>query len=239
LVAVGAASNAVGTVNDIKAITTLAHAVGAKVFVDAVHYAPHGPIDVQDWGCDFLACSGYKFFGPHVGILWGKWETLPLTPYKVRPAPDTPPGCWMTGTQNHEGLAGVAAAVEYLAEIGGGDLRRAMSAIREYEQGLARRLLRGLGERSRFKVWGITDPARLAERVPTVSITAAGCSPQDIARHLAEREIYTWDGNLYAVELAERLGLEGKGGFLRIGLVHYNTAAEVDRLLAALDELPK
>jgi cysteine desulfurase family protein (TIGR01976 family) len=239
LVAVGAASNAVGTVNDIKAITTLAHAVGTRVFVDAVHFAPHGPIDVQDWGCDFLACSAYKFFGPHVGILWGRRDVMAeLGPYKVGPAPDTPPGCWMTGTQNHEGLAGVAAAVEYLAEIGGGDLRRAMTAIREYEQGLARRLLGGLGERPRFKVWGITDPARLAERVPTVSITAAGCPPPALARHLAEREIYTWDGNLYAVELAERLGLEGKGGFLRIGLVHYNTAAEVDRLLAALDELP-
>ncbi|HJT75943.1 MAG TPA: cysteine desulfurase-like protein, partial [Gemmataceae bacterium] len=173
LVAVTCASNAVGTVNDVRTITRWAHEAGAWVYLDAVHYAPHGPIDVQDWGCDFLACSAYKFFGPHVGALWGRRELLESLPaYKVRPAPDTLPDRWMTGTQNHEGLAGTAAAVEYLAEIGSGQpahleqfptltgRRRAvhagMTAIREHEAGLAARLLRGLAERPRFRVWGIT-----------------------------------------------------------------------------------
>jgi cysteine desulfurase family protein (TIGR01976 family) len=250
LLAVAAASNAVGTVNDIAALTQMAHDVGAKVFVDAVHYAPHGPIDVQAWDCDFLACSAYKFFGPHVGILWGKCGLLyELEPYKVRPAVDTLPDRWETGTQNHEGLAGVVAAVEYLADLGGRDLprdvlpsrdrklRHALTAIRAYETELVGKLLKGLAERPRFKVWGITDPARLDARVPTVSITAADRFPRELARHLAERQIYVWDGNLYALELSERLGLEPSGGFLRLGLVHYNTTEEVDRLLQALDEL--
>lgn len=238
LLAVTAASNIVGTLNDIPSLVRLAHAVGAKVFVDAVHYAPHGPIDVQAWGCDFLACSAYKFFGPHVGVLWGRRRWLEeLEPYKVRPAADTLPDRWMTGTQNHEGLAGVAAAVAYLAAINPHGLRQSMAAIQAYEGELASRLLAGLAERRRFKVWGITDPARLGQRVPTVSITAADHAPADIARHLAERSCYVWNGNMYALELSERLGLEDKGGLLRIGLVHYNTAAEVDRLLQALDEL--
>ena len=237
LLAVTAASNVVGTVNDIPSLVRLAHEAGARVFVDAVHYAPHGPIDVQAWGCDFLACSAYKFFGPHVGILWGRRRWLEeLEPYKVRPAPDTLPDRWMTGTQNHEGLAGVAAAVDYLAGVAGG-LRAGMSAIRAYERELAGRLLAGLAERKRFKVWGITEPARLDQRVPTISITAADRSPADIALHLAARDIYVWNGNMYALELSERLGLEDTGGLLRIGLVHYNTAAEVDRLLGALGEL--
>jgi cysteine desulfurase family protein (TIGR01976 family) len=243
LVAVGCASNAVGTVNDVLRVAQLAHEVGAMVFLDAVHYAPHGPIDVQDWGCDFLACSAYKFFGPHVGILWGRRELLErLQPYKLRPAADTLPDRWMTGTQNHEGLAGVPAAVEYLADIGTGATRRerlrtAMEAIRTYERELARRLLAGLAERPRFRVLGITRAEALGQRVPTVALTADR-TPEEMARHLAEREIYAWNGNMYALELSERLGLEGRGGFLRLGLVHYNTAEEVDRTLRALDELP-
>jgi cysteine desulfurase family protein (TIGR01976 family) len=249
LVAVGAASNAVGTVNDVRTIAEWAHAVGAKVFVDAVHYAPHGPIDVGAWDCDFLACSAYKFFGPHVGILWGDLEELPA--YKVRPAPDRLPDRWMTGTQNHEGIAGVAAAVEYLAAIGEAhpayrdrfpntsgrrlNVHAGMAAIREYETGLMRKLLDGLAERKRFKVWGITDPGRFAERVPTVSITLPGRSAEELAAHLAARQIYAWSGNFYAVELTERLGVEDEGGLLRLGLVHYNTADEIDRLMEALD----
>ncbi len=253
LVAVGCASNAVGTVNDVRAIAALAHAVGAHVFLDAVHFAPHGPIDVQTWGCDFLACSAYKFFGPHVGILWGKRELLEeLSAYKVRPAPDTIPGRWMTGTQNHEGIAGVLAAVEYLADLGvrhpeqfglvpemkgrRPHLRAALSAIREYERGLSRLLLEGLAERRRFKVWGITDPDRLQERVPTISLTLAGVPTARLAEHLAERQIYAWSGNFYALELTERLGVEKNGGLLRLGLVHYNTADEITRLFQALDE---
>ena len=238
LLAVTAASNLVGTLNDIPTLVRLGHAVGAKVFVDAVHYAPHGPMDVQAWDCDFLACSAYKFFGPHVGVLWGRRRWLEeLEPYKVRPAADTLPERWMTGTQNHEGLAGVAAAVAYLAAIDPRGLRQSMAVIQAYERELAGRLLAGLAERRRFKVWGITDPARLGQRVPTVSITAADRSPADIAHHLAERSCYVWNGNMYGLELSERLGLEETGGLLRIGLVHYNTAAEVDRLLRRLDEL--
>jgi cysteine desulfurase family protein (TIGR01976 family) len=253
VVAIGAASNAVGTVNDVRTVADWAHAVGATVFVDAVHYAPHGPIDVAAWGCDFLACSAYKFFGPHVGILWGRKALLESLPaYKVRPAPYRPPDSWMTGTQNHEGIAGVAAAVEYLAEIGerhpeqygcfpqmrDGRLKvhAGMAAIQEYEARLTRTLLAGLEERGRFKVWGIRDPAKLHQRVPTVSLTLPGRSSEELAGHLAARQIYAWSGNFYALELTERLGLEDEGGLLRLGLVHYNTADEIDRLMQALDE---
>jgi cysteine desulfurase family protein (TIGR01976 family) len=254
LVAITCASNAVGTINDVKRVSRLAHDAGALVFLDAVHYAPHGPIDVQDWGCDFLACSAYKFFGPHVGILWGKRELLTeVTPYKVRPAADSLPDRWMTGTQNHEGLAGVAAAVDYLAEIGrtqpapserfphltdrSRDIRAGLAAIQEYEAGLARKLLAGLAERPRFRVWGVTKSEQLAWRAPTVSITRSDRPALQIAEHLAAQHIYTWSGNMYALELTERLGLERSGGVLRLGLVHYNTAEEIDRLLTALDDL--
>jgi selenocysteine lyase/cysteine desulfurase len=229
---------------DVRAAVRLAHEAGALVYLDAVHYAPHGPIDVQKWGCDFLACSAYKFFGPHVGILWGRRELLEsLAPYKVRPASDTIPDRWMTGTQNHEGIAGVVAAIEYLAGLApatGADRRHrlgaAMTAVRAYEADLARRILKGLADRPRFHVWGITDNRRLMDRAPTVSITASDRSPEQLARHLAARDIYTWNGNFYAQELTERLGLEQQGGLLRLGLVHYNTADEVDRLLQALDD---
>jgi cysteine desulfurase family protein (TIGR01976 family) len=254
LLAVAGASNAVGTINDVRTIAGWAHAVGAWVFVDAVHFAPHGPIDVQKWGCDFLACSAYKFFGPHIGVLWGKRELLEEVPaYKLRPAPDSLPDRWMTGTQNHEGLAGVAAAVDYLAEIGnrhpvhrasfpglGGRrllLHAGMVAIQEYEAALANQVLNGLAERPRFKVWGIRDRHRLAARVPTIAITMEDRTPEQIAQHLAARQIYVWNGNMYALGLTERLNLEHRGGFLRIGLVHYNTFEEIECLLAALDEL--
>ncbi len=251
LVAVGCASNAVGTVNDVRTIGRWAHEAGALIFLDAVHYAPHGPMDVQQWDCDFLACSAYKFFGPHIGILWGRRELLETLPaYKVRPAPEDLPGRWMTGTQNHEGLAGVVAAVAYLRSIGAACaapapaddpralLRAGFTAIRTYETALGRRLLEALAERPRYKVWGITAADRLTERVPTVALTMADRPAADLALHLAEREIYAWHGNMYAISLTERLGLESRGGLLRLGLVHYNTAEEIDRLIAALDELP-
>jgi cysteine desulfurase family protein (TIGR01976 family) len=253
LVAVCCASNAVGTINDVRAITHQAHGAGARVFLDAVHFAPHGPIDVQEWDCDFLACSAYKFFGPHVGALWGKSELLRELPaYKLRPVPETLPERWMTGTQNHEGLAGVTAAVNYLAELGKdnasgqtqhsataspGDMKGSLAAIRAYETTLARKLLAGLADLPRFKVWGITRLDQLSWRVPTVAITMEGKTPGEIAKYLADQEIYVWNGNMYAVGLTERLGLENQGGFLRIGLVHYNTSEEVDRLLKALDEI--
>jgi cysteine desulfurase family protein (TIGR01976 family) len=254
LVALCCASNAVGTINDVRTVAGWAHEVGARVFLDAVHYAPHGPIDVQQWGCDFLACSAYKFFGPHVGVLWGKRELLEELPaYKLRPVPETLPDRWMTGTQNHEGLAGVAAAVDYLADVGARhpayhgqfasltgrrlQVHAGLAAIQAYEATLAGRLLQGLAERPRFKVWGITDPQRLAQRVPTVSITDRNLPAGQIAEHLAARHICVWSGNMYALELAGRLGLESRGGFLRIGLLHYNTVDEIGRLLRALDEL--
>lgn len=248
-VAVGLASNGVGTINDVATITREAKRAGATVFLDAVHFAPHGPIDVQALGCDFLACSAYKFFGPHVGVLWGRRALLESLPcYKVRPAPESLPGKWMTGTQNHEGLAGVAAAIDYLASLSplptGGEgsgvrgrrVQQTMTAIQAYEQTLSARLLQGLAERPRFRVLGIRDVKRLGERAPTVSITTKNSAPQMMAAHLASRHIYAWAGNSYALEVSEQLGLEPTG-FLRLGMVHYNIIAEIDKLLQALDEL--
>jgi cysteine desulfurase family protein (TIGR01976 family) len=243
LLAVTCASNAIGTMPDVAALTRQAHAAGALVYLDAVHYAPHGPIDVRAWDCDFLACSAYKFFGPHVGVLWGRRRLLEELPaYKLRPASDTLPERWMTGTQNHEGLAGAAAAVDYLASLGSGATRRdrlvaAMTTIRGHETELARRLLAALAERPRFRVHGLTSEADLSRRAPTVSITCAGRRADEVAAHLAAREVYVWHGNFYAVELTERLGVEQQGGMVRLGLVHYNTADEIDRVVRALDEL--
>jgi cysteine desulfurase family protein (TIGR01976 family) len=248
LVAVGYASNAVGTINPIERIAAMAHSAGAVVYVDAVHFAPHGLIDVGRLGCDFLVASAYKFFGPHVGVLWGRRELLEGLPaYKVRPAPNSLPGRWMTGTQNHEGIAGAMAAVEYVAELGrtlnpnAGNrrsaLRGAYEAIVPYEQHLAAMLLEGLAAMPDVKVWGITDPARRSQRVPTVAITHRRFTPRQIAESLAARGIFVWHGNFYALPLTEALGLEPEG-LLRIGLLHYNTEQEVARLLAALVEIP-
>ncbi len=247
LVAVGYASNAVGTINPVAEITRLAHEAGALMFVDAVHYAPHGAIDVKALDCDFLACSPYKFFGPHMGVLYGKKEQLlRFRPYKVRPAPETLPDRWETGTQIHEGIAGVAAAVDYLAELG----RRCDPAVKTrreallaayratgtYERGLATKLIAGLLEIPGLTFYGIREPQRFHERCSTVSVRLAKGTPLDAAKFLGERGIFTWDGNFYALNLTERLGVQEKGGVLRIGLVHYNTAEEVERLLSSLRE---
>jgi len=248
LVAVGYASNAVGTINDVREVVRCAHAAGAMAYIDAVHYAPHGPIDVRSLDCDFLVCSPYKFFGPHAGALYGKREHLTrLRPYKVRPAADTLPDRWETGTQNHEGLAGVTAAVEYLAQLGRrhrpeakgrrAALLAAYDAIGAYERSLLAQLVPALLEIPGLTFYGITDPARFAQRVPTVAVRIAGRSPRELAACLGERGIFTWDGNYYALNLTERLGVEPSGGMLRIGLVHYNTAEEVNRLLGTLREL--
>jgi cysteine desulfurase family protein (TIGR01976 family) len=247
LVAVGYASNAVGTINDVATITRMAHAVGALVYIDAVHYAPHGPIDVQALDCDFLACSPYKFFAPHMGVLYGKREHLArLRPYKVRPASDDVPDRWETGTKNHEGLAGVTAAIEYLAELGQrikpattrrAALVQAMEAIKAYERGLSERLIAGLLAIPGLTFYGISDPARFDMRTPTVAVRLAGCTPRELADALGRRGIFCWDGNYYAINLTERLGVEADGGMLRIGLVHYNTAEEIELLLEALNEL--
>jgi cysteine desulfurase family protein (TIGR01976 family) len=245
LVAVGCASNATGGINPVRTIADWAHAMDALVYLDAVHYAPHALIDVEALGADFLACSAYKFFGPHVGILWGRRELLErLEAYKVRPAPAVPPGKWMTGTQSHEALAGALAAVEYLADLGkkvAGDaslnrrraLHAAYTAIGHYERELCGRLLAGLSRMLDVSVWGITDPARMRERVATVSLTHRRLSAPQLAEHLGRRGIFAWHGNYYALNLTEGLGLE-PDGMLRVGLVHYNMMEEVDRLLAEL-----
>jgi cysteine desulfurase family protein (TIGR01976 family) len=248
LVAVGCASNATGGINPVRDICGWAHAVGAQVFLDAVHFAPHGLIDVQAWGCDFLACSAYKFFGPHVGILWGRRELLErLDAYKVRPAPSELPGKWMTGTQSHEAIAGALAAVEYLADLGrllaGNDMLSRRAALREmyrevgtYERELTRRLLAGLADIPAIQVYGITEPTRFDERFATVSFTHERFTSAQMAERLGRQGLFAWHGNYYALNLTETLDLEPEG-MLRIGLVHYNTFAEVERLIEALHGL--
>ena len=245
LVAVGYASNVVGTINPVAEITGLAHAAGALSFIDAVHYAPHGPMDVKALDCDFLVCSPYKFFGPHMGTLYGKSEHLErFKPYKVRPATDAVPECWETGTQVQELIAGIHAAVEYVAELGrrcdpsAKDRRAALLAAYRstvaYERTLVTRLIEGLLAIPGLRFFGITDSKRFEERCSTVSFRLAKGTPTDAATFLGERGIFTWDGNFYALNLTERLGVEKLGGVLRVGLVHYNTVDEVDRLLAGL-----
>jgi cysteine desulfurase family protein (TIGR01976 family) len=249
LVAIGYASNAVGTINPVKEVVRLAHAAGALAYVDAVHYGPHGLIDVAALDCDFLVCSTYKFFGPHMGVLFGKREHLQrLRPYKVRPLTDASPNRWEWGTLNHECIAGITACVDYIADLGHhaqpeAPTRRAaivaaFEAIHHYEQGLMKRLIAGLAQIPQIKLYGITDPARFAERCPTLALRVANQTadqtPLALAAKLGNLGLFTWDGNYYALNLTERLDVEKTGGFLRIGLVHYNTAEEVDRLLAAL-----
>ena len=248
LVAVGWAANAVGTINDVREAVRMARVVGALTFVDAVHYAPHGLIDVKALDTDFLACSSYKFFGPHQGILYGKREQLlRLRPYKLRVCSEKLPDRWETGTQNHECMAGVTAAVDYIAEVGrrhsseGLTRREAIVAgyevFQQHERELASRLIAGLLEISGLTFYGITDPAKAEQRTPTVAIRLEGYSPRDLAMRLGERGIFTWDGNYYAINLAERLGVHQSGGMLRIGLTHYNTTEEVERLLTDLRDL--
>jgi len=247
LVAVGYASNSVGTINPVAEITRLAHAAGAMIYIDAVHYAPHGLIDVKALDCDFLVCSPYKFFGPHMGALYGKRQHLQsFRPYKVRPCTDQIPDRWESGTQIHELIAGIGAAVEYLAELGrrgdaGAKTRREALAAASHstvahETETIWRLIEGLKSIPGARVYGITDPQRSAERCSTLSLRIGDHHPTAIGKFLGERGIFTWDGNYYALNLSERLGVESLGGMLRIGLVHYNTAEEVDRLLAALRE---
>ena len=245
LVAVTYASNAVGTINPVAEITRLAHAAGAMTYIDAVHYAPHGLIDVQQLDCDFLVCSPYKFFGPHMGTLYGKREHLErLQPYKVRPSSNEIPDRWETGTQTHELIAGVGAAVEYIAAIGrrsdpaAHTRREALAAAYRttvaYERRLIAKLIDGLHAIPEVRIYGITSPERFEQRCSTLSLRIGDHSPQKIAEFLAAQGIFTWDGNYYAINLTDRLQLEQQGGMLRIGLVHYNTREEVDRLLTAL-----
>jgi cysteine desulfurase family protein (TIGR01976 family) len=253
LVAVGYASNAAGTINDVETIIRWAHEVGALTWLDAVQFAPHAPIDVQALDTDFLVCSAYKFFGPHLGILYGKAEHLTRFPaYKVRPAPDEAPERWETGTQNHEGLAGLVGVIDYLTLLGQEqsdlyheayqtysgrqrDLKIAMQAIMDYERGLAAQLLAGLREIKGTHVYGITEVTRLSQRVPTVICTIQGHAPRELAEHLAEHAIFAWDGNYYALGVMEQLGLEERGGALRLGMAHYNTPQEINLVLDCLE----
>src|SRR3984885_3789535 len=248
LVAIGYASNAVGTINPVKEIVRLAHASGALAYVDAVHYGPHGLIDVAALDCDFLVCSTYKFFGPHMGVLFGKREHLQrFRPYKVRPNTNAIPNCWEWGTLNHEGIAGIAACVEYLAEVGRRSrpevatrraaIESAYEAIHEHERGLFERMISGLLRIPDLKIYGITDPKRFHERCATLAVRIEGHSPLQLATKLGEHGFFTWDGNYYALNLTEHLDVEKSGGFLRIGLVHYNTGEEVDRMLAVLRKI--
>jgi selenocysteine lyase/cysteine desulfurase len=237
----------------------MAKDAGALVYIDAVQYAPHGPIDVQNIGCDFLVCSAYKFFGPHVGILYGKMELLEeLKAYKVRPAPNDPPGKWMTGTQNHEGIAGVLGTLEYFEwladqfadtqkrslEEDGLTGRRlnlvaAMIASRAYEFELSRKLIEVIQDVPGTHIHGITDMKRLDERVPTASFTWDGKHPREIAEALGKDGFYVWDGNYYALAVTERLGVEANGGMVRVGAAHYNTLEEVDRFGEALKKISR
>jgi cysteine desulfurase family protein (TIGR01976 family) len=248
LVAVGYASNAVGTINPAKKIVQLAHRLGALCYVDAVHYGPHGLIDVAALDCDFLACSTYKFFGPHMGVLYGKSDLLKrFRPYKVRPNTNAIPNCWEWGTLNHECIAGIEACVEYIADLGRkvhpevstrrAAIETAYSAIHEHERGLLERMMDGLKAIPGLKIYGITDPSRFNERCTTFAVRVEGHTPLELATKLGDRGFFTWDGNYYALNLTEHLNVEKSGGFLRIGLVHYNTIDEVDRLLEALRQI--
>lgn len=245
LVAVACASNAVGTINPVRQICQWAKQVGALTFLDAVHYVPHRLPEVTQWDCDFLVCSAYKFFGPHLGILWGRRELLEALPaYKVRPAPDTLPDKWMTGTQSHEAVVGALAALEYLADLGRrvsgcNDLPRrqawqaAYSSMAQHEADLTRSLLLQLADFPQFRVWGIQDLNRMDERVSTVAVTHKTKTSKELAEFLALHGICAWHGNYYALNLTTALGVEPHG-MLRIGLVHYNIHEEIDRLANVL-----
>jgi cysteine desulfurase family protein (TIGR01976 family) len=256
LVAVGYASNALGTINPVKKITEMAHNVGAKVFVDAVQYAPHGPIDVEELGCDFLVSSAYKFFSTHVGVLYGRYDLLSeLQAYKVRPADNFPPDKFETGTKNHEGIAGVLGAMEYLEWIGENfgnvysakyqdrfqgrrlRLKQAMAAIRAYEYEISRVVIETLREIPGVRIYGLDDFRNLEARVPTFAFTMDGYSPRQVAEKLGEAKIYVWDGNYYALAVTERLGVEEQGGMVRVGPVHYNSVEEIERLGEVLSSL--
>ena len=282
LVAVGYASNAVGTINNVAEVVRLARQAGALSYIDAVHYAPHGAIDVRKLDCDFLVCSTYKFFGPHMGVLYGKREHLKrLQPYKVRPNTNNIPNCWEWGTLNHECIAGIKVCVDYWQELGrlcgAGALARerqafpttkvagrnarptqatasdddtvlpvrsrreaivaAHEAIHAHERAMTERMIAGLLAIPGLKLYGISDPRRFEHRCATIAVRIEGHTPLELATKLGERGFFTWDGNYYALNVTEQLDVERLGGFLRIGLVHYNTMEEVERVLAALREI--
>lgn len=247
-------SNILGTINPIKEMCTRLRAAGALTYIDAVQYAPHGPIDVQDLGCDFLVSSVYKFYGPHQGVLWGREDLLQSLPaYKLRVVDDVSPGKFETGTQSLEGQAGTIGALEYLQWLGTTmgaehapstpglrprtrDLHAALAAMADYEHTLSGRLIAGLQQFDGVEVRGITDPTAFDRRVPTVSISKPGMMPAELAGFLDEHGVYVWDGHSYALPVIEWLGLQGVGGVVRIGPTHYNTVAEVDTVLGLIGE---
>jgi cysteine desulfurase family protein (TIGR01976 family) len=240
LVAATHASNAVGTVTDLRSLIGAAHLVGALTYVDAVHYSPHGLLDVAALGTDFLAASSYKFFGPHTGCLYGRADVLnAVDAYKIRPAPDDPPGKWETGTQSFESLAGVTAAVDYIASFGEGGsqrerIRSAMEIIAAYERAISERFLSGIAGLPKVRLYGRDDPEG---RTPTFAVSVEGVHPHAVAAALGNLGIFVWSGDYYAVEVMRRLGVASQGGLVRIGFVHYNTFEEVDRVVAALGDL--
>ncbi|MFN8388091.1 MAG: cysteine desulfurase-like protein [Anaerolineales bacterium] len=257
IAAFGYASNLLGTVNPVKELTKMAHDAGALVYIDAVQYAPHGPIDVQDLGCDFLACSSYKFFGPHAGALYGKFDLLnELKAYKVRPASNELPSKFETGTQNHEGIAGVLGALEYLEWLGKQfganqaspwmeagftgrrlELKKGMSAMQAYESELSKKLIGIVESVKGTRIYGVTDLNRLDERVPTVSFTVQGKDPEQLAKAIGDENIYVWNGHNYALAIVERLGLLEAGGMIRVGPVHYNTVDELEKFGEVLEKV--
>ena len=254
IAAFGYASNLLGSVNPVAKLTKMAHDAGALVYIDAVQYAPHGPIDVQEIDCDFLVCSSYKFFGPHAGALYGKYDLLnELKAYKVRPASNELPYKFETGTQNHEGIAGVLGALEYFewlsgqfgGEQAGGwkkagfsgrrlTFKQAMSSIRTYEYELSKGLIGAIESVPGTRIYGVTDLNSLDERVPTVSFTLEGREPAKIADAIGKQNIYVWNGHNYALAIVERLGLIEAGGMIRVGPVHYNTLDEIERFKETL-----
>jgi selenocysteine lyase/cysteine desulfurase len=225
----------------VRSLVGAAHLVGALTYIDAVHYSPHNLLDVDELGTDFLAASSYKFFGPHTGCLYGRSEVLnDVAAYKIRPAPDDPPGKWETGTQSFESLAGVTAAVDYLASLGEGDSRRerigsAMKTIGSYERAVSERFLEGIAGLPRVRLYGRNTPDW---RTPTFAVSVDGVHPNAVAEGLGDLGIFVWSGDYYAVEVMRRLGVANQGGLVRIGFVHYNTFEEVDRVVAALGDLP-
>jgi cysteine desulfurase family protein (TIGR01976 family) len=265
IAAFGYASNLLGTVNPVKKLTKMAHEAGALVYIDAVQYAPHGPIDVQDLDADFLVCSSYKFFGPHAGALYGKYDLLnELKAYKVRPASNELPYKFETGTQNHEGIAGVLGALEYFEWLGTYSraeridpepveregsrssilnqrllYQQAMSTIQTYERELSKALIGAVESIPGTRIHGVTDLDRLAERVPTVSFTIEGKDPAQIAEALGKQGVYVWNGHNYALAIVERLGLLEAGGMIRVGPVHYNTLDEIAQFGEVLKKVTK
>lgn len=244
LVALNYASNLTGSINRVKALTALARRAGALVYVDAVQFAPHGLIDVQALGCDFLVCSAYKFFGPHMGILWGRRDVIDgLKPYKCRCSSNGLPERFELGTPQIELMAGLTAAIDYFADLGAAAgetgsrrqrIAKAFDVSIAYENALARQLIEGLSDTEGLIIRGITDPERLAERVPTVSFTVEGIAPETIVRQMNAENIFLWSGHNYAWEIVHQLGIPAEQGVVRIGIAHYNTAAEIEETLESV-----